>query len=82
MRIASGRQIHVADAERLGLGSGDEVRVGQNGTSVRARVEVKERVQEGVCFLIEGTAEGNANGLLNGAPVSVEIAKLGGEVEG
>ena len=75
-------EVSVADAERLGLKSGDEVKVGQNGTSVRARVEIKERVQEGVCFLIEGTAEDNANGLLNGAPVSVEIAKVAGEVRG
>ena len=32
-------------------------------------------MQEGVCFLIEGTAEGNANALLNGGPVSVQITK-------
>ena len=75
-------EISLADAERLGLKSGDEVNVAQNGSSVRAQVAVKERVQEGVCFLIEGTAENNANGLLNGAPVSVEIAKVAGEVRG
>ncbi len=49
--------------------AGDEVTVAQNGTSVRARVAIKERISEGVCFLIEGTAEGNANALLNGGPV-------------
>jgi len=65
------------DAERLGLGSGDEVSVAQNGTSLRARVSIKERIADGACFLIEGTAEGNANGLLNGAPVAVEIQKVG-----
>ena len=42
--------------------------VAQNGTSVRARVAIKERMPEGACFLIEGTAEGNANALLNGGP--------------
>jgi anaerobic selenocysteine-containing dehydrogenase len=67
----------VADADRAGLKSGDEVLVAQNGSSVRAAVVVRERVQEGVCFLIEGTAEGNANGLLNGAPVSVTVEKAG-----
>ena len=36
-----------ADAERLGLGSGDEVDVRSNGTSVRARVSIRERVQTG-----------------------------------
>ena len=66
-----------ADAERLGLKSGDQVKVAQNGASVQARVAIKERMQEGACFLIEGTANGNANALLNGGPVTVEIAKLG-----
>jgi anaerobic selenocysteine-containing dehydrogenase len=67
-----------ADAERLGLKQGDEVKVGQNGSSVAARVAIKERVQEGVCFLMEATAEGNANALLNGGPVEVEISKADG----
>jgi NADH-quinone oxidoreductase subunit G len=68
-------EISLADAERLGLRGGDEVIVGENGSSVRARVAVKERVQEGVCFLMEGTADANANRLLNGSPVAVEISK-------
>ncbi|HEX8689227.1 MAG TPA: molybdopterin dinucleotide binding domain-containing protein, partial [Solirubrobacterales bacterium] len=71
-------EISLADAERLGLKSGDEVAVGQNGTSVAARVAIKERVQEGVCFLIEGVAEANANALLNAGPVAVEIQKVEG----
>ena len=62
----------VADAERLGLQAGDEVSVAQNGTSVCAKVAIKERIPEGICFLIEGTAEGNANALLNGGPVAVD----------
>ncbi len=70
-------EISVSDAERLGLKHGDKVRVGENGTSVRALVDIKERVSEGVCFLIEGTADGNANALLNGGPVSVRIEKAG-----
>jgi anaerobic selenocysteine-containing dehydrogenase len=73
-------EIALADAERLGLQSGDAVRVGQNGASVEARVLIKERVPEGVVFLAEGVAEGNANALLNGGPVRVEIQKLS-EVE-
>ncbi|MEX2108850.1 MAG: NADH-quinone oxidoreductase subunit NuoG [Solirubrobacterales bacterium] len=70
-------EVSLADAERMELKNGDEVEVAQNGTSLRARVAVKERVAEGVCFLIEGLAEGNANGLLNGSPVSVTIEKAG-----
>jgi NADH-quinone oxidoreductase subunit G len=69
-------EVSPADAERLGLKTGDPVRVGQNGSSVEATVQIRERTPEGVCFLAEGLAEGNANALLNGGPVRVEIAKL------
>jgi NADH-quinone oxidoreductase subunit G len=69
-------EISLVDAERMGLKQGDEVSVGQNGTSVQAKVAIKERVPEGVCFLAEGVEQGNANALLNGGPVSVEITKL------
>ncbi|MGN6274883.1 MAG: NADH-quinone oxidoreductase subunit NuoG [Solirubrobacterales bacterium] len=69
-------EISPADAERLSLKTGDNVRVGQNGAAVEAEVHVKERVPAGVCFLAEGVAEGNANALLNGGPVQVEIEKL------
>jgi NADH-quinone oxidoreductase subunit G len=68
-------ELSIFDADRLELSSGDEVRVSRNGTSLRARVAIKERVPEGTCFLIEGTATDNANALLNGAPVSVTIEK-------
>ncbi|HEX5929580.1 MAG TPA: molybdopterin dinucleotide binding domain-containing protein, partial [Solirubrobacterales bacterium] len=69
-------EISPTDAERLGVRGGEKVSVGQNGASVEAEVQVKERVPEGVVFLAEGTAEGNANGLLNGGPVRVEVRKL------
>ncbi|MGB7686190.1 MAG: molybdopterin dinucleotide binding domain-containing protein, partial [Solirubrobacterales bacterium] len=71
-------EISLADAERLGLKHGDQVTVGQNGSNVKAKVLVKERIPEGVCFLIEGTESGNANALLNGGPVRVEVTKLTG----
>ena len=48
-----------------------------NGTSLRARVAIRERVQPGSGFLIEGTAEANANALPTGEPV--EVTKAGGE---
>jgi NADH-quinone oxidoreductase subunit G len=69
-------ELSIADADRLGLQSNDEVKVAQNGTSIRARVNVKERVPAGTCSLIEGIAGGNANALLNGSPVSVQIEKI------
>jgi NADH-quinone oxidoreductase subunit G len=69
-------EISPADADRLELRSGDKVRVGQNGTGVEATVQIRERVAAGVVFLAEGVSVGNANALLNGGPVRVEIAKL------
>jgi len=76
--LAPQQQIELAsqDAERMNLKSGDKVKVGQNGSSVRATVQIRERVSEGVCFLAEGVGEGNANALLNGGPVNVEITKI------
>jgi anaerobic selenocysteine-containing dehydrogenase len=68
-------EISPADAERLGLKTGETVRVGQNGSSVEAQVQIRERVPAGVCFLAEGLAEGNANALLDGGPVQVTIEK-------
>jgi NADH-quinone oxidoreductase subunit G len=70
-------EISLADAERLGIKAGDEVRIGQNGTSVQAAVDIKERIAAGTCFLIEGIKDGNANALLNGGPVDVTIEKVG-----
>jgi NADH-quinone oxidoreductase subunit G len=67
-------ELAVADAERLGLSTGDEVEVRSNGTSLRARVALRERMLPGTAFLIEGTAAENANAL-NGAR-TVEVRKL------
>jgi len=71
-------ELSVADAERLGVKTGDRATVSQNGTSVQARVAVRERMQDGVCFLIEGTAENNANTLAEAWPVGtkVDVAKV------
>ncbi|MDX6590677.1 MAG: NADH-quinone oxidoreductase subunit, partial [Solirubrobacterales bacterium] len=69
-------EISPADAERLALKHGEKVLVGQNGAGVEAEVQIRERVAEGVVFLVEGLAEDNANGLLNGGPVRVEIQKI------
>jgi NADH-quinone oxidoreductase subunit G len=69
-------EISLADAERLDLNNGDEVKVAQNGSSITAHVAIRERVQEGVCFLAEGTGSNNANALLNGGAVSVEITPV------
>ncbi|MFI5123400.1 MAG: NADH-quinone oxidoreductase subunit NuoG [Vicinamibacteria bacterium] len=66
-------ELAVADGERLGVDDGDEVEVRSNGSSLRARVALRERVRPGAAFLILGTASENAN-LLHGAE-TVEIEK-------
>jgi anaerobic selenocysteine-containing dehydrogenase len=63
------------DAERLGVGGGDEVDVTSNGTSVRARVVIRERVRPGSGFLIEGL--GDLAGTLVGE--DVEVSPAGGD---
>jgi anaerobic selenocysteine-containing dehydrogenase len=68
-------EISPEDAERLSLATGDRVRVSQSDRSVEATVTVKERIPEGVCFLAEGVAEGNANGL-DSRSARVQIEKL------
>ena len=66
-----------ADAGRLGVSQGDEVDVRSNGTSVRARVRVHERMRDGAGFLIDGLAEDSAN-VLAGAE-RVDVSKVEGE---
>jgi NADH-quinone oxidoreductase subunit G len=61
------------DAAQLGLASGDEVDVRSNGTSVRARVSIHERVKPGTGFLVDGLSDGA--GTLRGE--LVEISKPG-----
>jgi NADH-quinone oxidoreductase subunit G len=68
-----------SDGARLGLADGDEVEVRSNGTSLRARVELRERMRPGAAFLIEGTASDAAN-LLAGAR-TVEVSGLEGGAE-
>jgi NADH-quinone oxidoreductase subunit G len=70
-------EMAVTDAERLGLKAGDQVKIAQNGNSIVAAVDVKERIQAGTVFLIEGVKDGNANALLNGGPVEVSLEKVG-----
>jgi NADH-quinone oxidoreductase subunit G len=65
-----------SDAERLGVSQGDEVDVKSNGTSLRARVMIRERMRPGAAFLIEGTSAANANALA--AADAIEVTQAGG----
>jgi len=69
-------EISPQDAQRLDLKNGEAVRVSQNGSAVTAAVLIKERVSPGTAFMAEGVAGANANALLNGGPVKVQIEKL------
>jgi len=69
-------EISPQDAQRLDLKNGEAVRVSQNGAALTAAVLIKERVTPGTAFMAEGVAEANANALLNGGPVKVQIEKL------
>jgi NADH-quinone oxidoreductase subunit G len=69
-------EISPQDARRLDLKNGEAVRVSQNGSAVTAAVLIKERVSPGTAFMAEGVAEANANALLNGGPVEVQVEKL------
>jgi anaerobic selenocysteine-containing dehydrogenase len=60
------------DAARLGIASGDEVQVAQNGTRLTAAAQVRSGVPEGTAFLAEGIASESANALTE---ESIEVRK-------
>ena len=64
-------ELSAPDAARLELRSGEAVDVSQNGSRVRARVAIRERVLQGSCFLIEGIEGANANALAAGTAVQI-----------
>jgi predicted molibdopterin-dependent oxidoreductase YjgC len=68
-------ELAAKDAEHLELANGDAVTVSVNGHSVEAQVAIRERMEQGAAFLIEGTKEGNANVLANGAPRRIEVIR-------
>jgi NADH-quinone oxidoreductase subunit G len=51
------------DARRLGVATGDELRVSQNGTAINATATVRSGVPEGTVFLATGLATDSANAL-------------------
>jgi NADH-quinone oxidoreductase subunit G len=75
--LAAGQLVELSplDAERLAVESGDEVRVRRNGHAVTAIVQIRAGAKRGTATLMEGTKEGNANVLVDGAPVLVEIER-------
>jgi NADH-quinone oxidoreductase subunit G len=58
LRPSQTLEVSPADAERLGIAGADQVDVRQNGTSLRARVAIRERVRPGTAFLVDGLGDG------------------------
>jgi NADH-quinone oxidoreductase subunit G len=73
LKPAQRLELSEKDAEELGVEHGQPVTVSVNGTSLEARVVIRSRVRPGAAFLMEGTAEANANALANGVPQVVEV---------
>jgi NADH-quinone oxidoreductase subunit G len=70
-------ELSPADAERLGIASGDTVRVsaqGADAAAVAARAEVHSGVPEGSVFLLIGAPADNVTALMNGAARTVEVS--------
>jgi NADH-quinone oxidoreductase subunit G len=70
-------QLHPSDGERIGVAPGDRVQVASNGHSVEAVVRLRGSSRPGTALLTWGTRSDNANVLMNGAPVLVEVTKTG-----
>jgi NADH-quinone oxidoreductase subunit G len=70
------------DAERLGVTDGAGVTVGENGTSVAARVRIRERMRPGAAFLVEGTASNSANAIASGGPCTVTVTPVADDEAG
>ena len=66
-------ELSPADAKKLGVEHGQPVTVSGDGESVEARAAIRSSIEPGVAFMIEGTAEANANALANGRPQMVEV---------
>ena len=60
------------DARRLGIATGDTVRVAANGTAVQATAAVRSGVPPGTVFLADGLAENSANAFTD---FDVEVLK-------
>jgi NADH-quinone oxidoreductase subunit G len=69
-------EISPADADRLRIAGAGEVDLRHNGTSLRARLAIRERVRPGTAFLVDGLGDGA--GALAREPVEISAAE-GGE---
>jgi anaerobic selenocysteine-containing dehydrogenase len=73
-------ELAAADAKEMDLANGDPVTVSVNGSSVEARVAIRERMRAGAAFLIEGTDEDNGNVLAGGEPRRIKVVKATSDI--
>ncbi|MDQ4049515.1 MAG: molybdopterin-dependent oxidoreductase, partial [Actinomycetota bacterium] len=74
-------ELSPADAERIGVGPGDEVEVSSGGHTLRATVALRQAVAPGNVFLTAGTERENPTSLMNGIPPMVEVVGTGRTTE-
>jgi len=67
-------EMNIADAEKLGVGEGDKVKVSSRRGTVESKVTISERVPEGLVFMSFHFAESAANVLTN--PALDPVAKI------
>jgi NADH-quinone oxidoreductase subunit G len=73
LRATQTLHLNPADAERIGVGEGEQVEVRSNGHVVHAEARLLSRAPAGTVTLLLGTAQENANVLVNGGPALVEV---------
>jgi NADH-quinone oxidoreductase subunit G len=69
-------QLNPSDADRLGIAHGGRVAVTSNGNTLEATARLRQAAPPGCACLFWGTAAGNANALLNGAPTLVDVKPI------
>ena len=70
-------QVSEEDGARLGIRDGDEIEIAANGTSIRAKVTVTERVREGSVYVSSLLQGGAVVGLLAGGAVAAVEVRAG-----
>jgi NADH-quinone oxidoreductase subunit G len=64
-----------ADAERIGVRSGDEVEVVAGERTVRAVAQLRQAVAPGSVFMLQGTGDDGAGALTDGGAPTVEVRR-------
>ncbi len=72
-------ELSPADAERLGIASGDEIELTAGGRTLRTTAALRAAVQPGSVFLLQGVGadgEQGAGALADGGPATVEVRRV------